>query len=120
MGSRVKNTNIFCQGRISLGITVPNIFWTTKTIDIGIQIVAAVVVGTSRNQVDGIHMRDHRACRCFTINRVTTVTFRFIMLYESVQVSLRVTIIKIKADNYVLTCCRPVDELNTRLQGLQL
>jgi hypothetical protein len=35
--------------------------------------------------------------------------FRFIMLYEGVQVNTRVTIVKDKADSWILTFCRSVD-----------
>ena len=38
------------------------------------------------------------------------------MLYDGVQVSMRATIVKIKADNWILTFCRPVDVSNIRLQ----
>ena len=42
----------------------------------------------------------------------------FVMLYDGhgVQVSMRATIVKIKADNWILTCCRPVDVSNILLQ----
>ena len=48
------------------------------------------------------------------------MTFRFIMLYDGVQVSMRATIVRIKDDNRILTFCRPVDVSNIRLQDSQL
>ena len=45
--------------------------------------------------------------------------FRFFMLYEGIQVSMRVTIVKVKANNLIPTFCRSVDVSNTCLQELQ-
>ena len=45
--------------------------------------------------------------------------FRFLMLYEGVQSSMRITIVKVKAVNWIPTICRPVDVSNISLQDSQ-